>query len=711
MVLSSSKSGKPNDGDDRDDSANLTRPDMEAVGETEHVEHKKEGEDSGDLGQHDQHKITEEKPNGQSNEALQTVIASNTEAPPSSSLGEDVETNGAASNAYNEQQPKSKRSLSPKSSIHEEPSKKAPKVNTCVYRESMIDQGSDNDMFKQMADLLEKRDYIEAAVLQKKIDIQAANVKPTATVLVPLVDEEKPVGEDTEAKLKELLANRDFVGAAKLKAAAKLADATTSITVDLIKKQLESLKTECEAKIQGHVQKQEYEAAGDLDKNVITLESAMLTMFTNDNLDGARILLSEAMQTSWGKSLLARTDVLKNLGQIVAKSDDTTEQIQARLSAYSARFACTTAFTLLEDKRSKHEAVIQQFVANREFQALADYDKEMTEMEAEHLCKIEVAEKAEFLAKSLGVSVETDASGTSKETQVRVAKPNDTSKVISTCAHLFSTNVPIMERINIEHAQVLSVGKVCSVPNKGKNKNAIKGKNKGSIKGKQLTAKGKGKIKGNVNADGAERQDAVAIYIGQAGYIVCVLTFGSDVNCLPKLETLTGCVVDLDNVRAKVGQKGVLYCDEQSRLSECIQEHGNPMFEYHVSEVSQDMASFEFVKSMQVGDFVAMVLRINHLEEGETSNTGEPYLCIYGLDMHGITVGPIRLWRWTAADGGMQIGSTYVLRGLRVVKETSWSDDKWAYAPRDDGAMTVECNFRTAVEDVSTVDDIMALFE
>jgi len=268
-----------------------------------------------------------------------------------------------------------------------------------------------------------------------------------------------------------------------------------------------------------------------------------------------------------------------------------------------------------------------------------------------------------------------------------------------------------MDRVNIEHAQVLAVGKVCSVPNKGKNKNANKGKNKGSIKGKQLTAKGKGKIKGNVNADGAERQDAVAIYIGQAGYIVCVLAFGSDVNCLPMLETLTGCVVDLHNAKPRAGQKGVLYYDEQSRLVECKQEHGTPMFEYHVSEVSQDMASLEFVKSMQVGDFVAMVLRINQLEEGETSNTGEPFLCIYGMDMHTITVGPIRLWRWTLADSGMQIGGTYVLRGLRVVKETSWSDDKWAYAPREDGAMTVECNFRTAVEDVSTVEDMMSLFE
>jgi hypothetical protein len=155
----------------------------------------------------------------------------------------------------------------------------------------------------------------------------------------------------------------------------------------------------------------------------------------------------------------------------------------------------------------------------------------------------------------------------------------------------------------------------------------------------------------------------------------------------------------------------VLYFDDQSRLSECKQDHGTPVFEYDLSEPYQNMATLEFVKGLQVGDFVGIVLRITYLEEGETSNTSEPFLCIYGTDMDGITVGPIRLWRWTAADCGMQIGGTYVLRGLRVVKETVWSDEKWGYVPREDGAMTLEHNFRLAVEDVSSVEHITAFFD
>jgi hypothetical protein len=123
------------------------------------------------------------------------------------------------------------------------------------------------------------------------------------------------------------------------------------------------------------------------------------------------------------------------------------------------------------------------------------------------------------------------------------------------------------------------------------------------------------------------------------------------------------------------------------------------------------MATLEFVKGLQIGDFVGIVLRITYLDEGETSTTSEAFLTIYGIDMNGITVGPIRLWRWTAADCGMQIGGTYVIRGLRVVKETIWSDEKWGYVPREDGVMTLEHNFRLAVEDVSSVEHITAFFE
>ena len=418
------------------------------------------------------------------------------------------------------------------------------------------------------------------------------------------------------------------------------------------------------------------------------------------------------MQSSWGKSSLAKTTV-------ASQNPDTTPQVQARSAAVSARSAVTTARTLLEDTRIQHEATLKQLVTSKNYQGAADYEKQMkeqmNELAAECRRKMEDAKAAEALAKSLGVTLETDATKDPKDTQVRGSKPIASPTVISTCAQLFATDTPIMDRINIERAQVLAVGKVCSIQNKGKFKNATKGKSKGVTKGKQPTAKGKGKSKGNANGAGTELQEAVAIYIGQEGYIVCIMTFGPEVKCLSPgcehLETLTGCFVDLYNLKARLGQKGVLYFDDQSRLSECKQDHGTPLFEYDLSEPYQNMATLEFVKGLQVGDFVGIVLRITYLEEGETSNTSEPFLCIYGIDMDGITVGPIRLWRWTAADCGMQVGSTCVLRGLRVVKESIWSDEKWAYVPREDGAMTLEHNFRLAVEDVSSVEHITAFFE
>ena len=665
------------------------------------------------MAEHEHHGITEEKPSEQSNGTPQTVIAPNTEAPPALALAADVETNGAASSALQQQQPENKRALSPRSSDEEAPAKKATKVNSASAGKlescaGHIEHESGNDMTKQMADLIEKRDFEAAVALQKKIESQAANAKPTATAHGPLADEPPSLDDITQAKIAELVAKKDYAGAHALQTAA----AAKLITVESLQKELESFKTEYENKLEGFVKKNDFGAAADLQKNMKALDSAMQTMFTNDNVDGAQNLLSEAMQSSWGKSSLAKTTV-------ASQNPYTTPQVQARSAAVSARSAVTTAHTLLEDTRIQHEATLKQLVTSKNYQGAADYEKQMkeqmNELAAECRRKMEDAKAAEALAKSLGVTLETDATKDPKDTQVRGSKPIASPTVISTCAQLFATDTPIMDRINIERAQVLAVGKVCSIQNKGKFKNATKGKSKGVTKGKQPTAKGKGKSKGNANGAGTELQEAVAIYIGQEGYIVCIMTFGPEVKCLSPggahLETLTGCFVDLYNLKARLGQKGVLYFDDQSRLSECKQDHGTPLFEYDLSEPYQNMATLEFVKSLQVGDFVGIVLRITYLEEGETSNTAEPFLCIYGIDMDGITVGPIRLWRWTAADCGMQVGSTCVLRGLRVVKESIWSDEKWAYVPREDGAMTLEHNFRIAVEDVSSVEHITAFYE
>ena len=81
---------------------------------------------------------------------------------------------------------------------------------------------------------------------------------------------------------------------------------------------------------------------------------------------------------------------------------------------------------------------------------------------------------------------------------------------------------------------------------------------------------------------------------------------------------------------------------------------------------------------------------------------------VSGRDMHGVNVGPLRFWRYT--ENEVQPGRTYVFRGLKVVSAQLWSDEQWKYVNRDDGGKAVECNARTAVEDVTRVDSIMAYF-
>ena len=706
-------------GDDQDEVVQPAETHMQVDDESERAVHDQANTDTENLGQQDQQMCTEEQSGDQMKEALQTSLARDTEAVSSLAQRDGVEPISAAPESHDEKESPDKRVLSPQTSQEESPAKKAAKLDSNPIATSEpqrlgepgssaadADSRRDNDLSNPMQDLIDKRDFAGANALQKSMERQAASAQLNAKATQ--CTKHHQLDEHTEAKIQVLLDKRDFAGAAALQAAAKTRATDVLITVELIQEQLLSLKADCEAQIQGFVNKADYAGADALDKTYNSFKAALVTLLNNKNLAGAQKLLKEARQTPWGKSSVT-------MPADVAKNEDNAEQTRVRSAAVCARSAATAAYTILEDKRSKHEAVIQKYLTDRNYQGLAAYDKQMQEMETEYRSKVEVAETAESLCKSLGATLEAVTIHKSSDTiGMRDTKAQASLKVVTTCAHLFSTETPIMDRVTIERAQVLAVGKVCSLPNKGKNKNNNKGKSKGATKGKQLTAKGKGKNKVNANADDTERQDAVSIYLGQEGYIVCVLTFGADVIRLPTLETLTGCFVDLSNAKPRAGQKGVLYFDEQSLLVECKQEHSSIntlMFEHHLSEVSQDMATQDFVQSMQVGEFVAMVLRINQLEEGATNNTNEPFLCIYGMDMDTITVGPIRLWRWTVADCGMQLGNTYVLRGLRVVKETSWSDDKWAYVPREDGAMTVECNFRTAVEDVSQVEAIMALFE
>ena len=99
-----------------------------------------------------------------------------------------------------------------------------------------------------------------------------------------------------------------------------------------------------------------------------------------------------------------------------------------------------------------------------------------------------------------------------------------------------------------------------------------------------------------------------------------------------------------------------------------------------------------------------------HIEQSETSATQEPFLVVHGIDMDGAMVGPIRLWRWMTGDAAFQTGDVYIIRGLKVVKQTVWSGEQWAYISSDDGNQTVESSSCVAVEDVSGVSAIMSYF-
>jgi hypothetical protein len=131
------------------------------------------------------------------------------------------------------------------------------------------------------------------------------------------------------------------------------------------------------------------------------------------------------------------------------------------------------------------------------------------------------------------------------------------------------------------------------------------------------------------------------------------------------------------------------------------------VFEYETSAVAPDFATVDHIQEYPKGHFVALVIRPQSVEEQYTTGR-EPYLRVHGFDMDGTATGAIRFWRYTASD--IISGKIYIIRGLKVVEETYWSDDAWKYTPKEDGAKTIEITYRTAVEDVTDVVEIAKYF-
>ena len=196
--------------------------------------------------------------------------------------------------------------------------------------------------------------------------------------------------------------------------------------------------------------------------------------------------------------------------------------------------------------------------------------------------------------------------------------------------------------------------------------------------------------------------------MGQDGFVICTAAFGACVQKVPRVLPVG--LVDVQNLRPRPGQTGLLHWDETTRVVKRLVETdgGVPQaFPYDTSAVSQDLATCGYIQDSQLGQFVALVLLVISVEDKWTEATGDPYALVYGKDMDGVAT-TLRLWRFE--EGDVQQGLIYIARGLKVVSDTYWSAEHYKYVPRDDGSKTVECCWRTVLEDVTQVSSIAQYF-
>ena len=74
--------------------------------------------------------------------------------------------------------------------------------------------------------------------------------------------------------------------------------------------------------------------------------------------------------------------------------------------------------------------------------------------------------------------------------------------------------------------------------------------------------------------------------------------------------------------------------------------------------------------------------------------------------MDGVAVGPLRPWNHVGGD--VEIGTICILRGLKVASERQWDGERYVNNPA--GAKQLDCDARTAIEDVSNQPDITCYF-
>ena len=119
-------------------------------------------------------------------------------------------------------------------------------------------------------------------------------------------------------------------------------------------------------------------------------------------------------------------------------------------------------------------------------------------------------------------------------------------------------------------------------------------------------------------------------------------------------------------------------------------------FRYNIVE-SKNFCTVAFAQNMDVGEHAALVLRITSVEQQGTIEEGNSCVVVTGFDLMNADVNALCLWGFSTED--IWKGSTCIIRGLLI-----------SLVREETHLKTFECTNRTAVENVSAVAHITALF-
>ena len=200
------------------------------------------------------------------------------------------------------------------------------------------------------------------------------------------------------------------------------------------------------------------------------------------------------------------------------------------------------------------------------------------------------------------------------------------------------------------------------------------------------------------------------VYLGQDGHVVCTW-----LNCQAQMDRVpgnmaVGSLVNAIKLRPRPGQCDMVFWTEETRITLCLDtmhRNGPYVFPYDMT-LCPAFCTCAFVQHCNLGDHVSIVLRVLGVTPKQTQGSGDPYLEVIGIDMDQTMVTPLRLWRYQ--DGDMEENKTYIIRGLKVAPAKVWDAHQWQYIIRADGSKALECTSCTAVEDVSHIQAISAIF-